>query len=206
MRHPQITIADFDKLTDALAFECQYAAVDYRMYEDLAKAAGENEIVVIQSKAFWSMTISAHLNSAILRLCRIYDHQVSAMSLLKWLKLIKQKPKWLQVPPDPKQLDADIRYVSNDNPKIENLTKYRGNVVAHLGQNYVLNFRETRQSFKFTHGDMKELLEHGLKIVNRYAALYKGHTWSSNMIGADDYQFVFKELKHAIERKRQRNQ
>ena len=202
MPHLQITEADFDKLTDALAFESQYAVVDYRMYTDLSKAAEENEIVVIQSRAFWTMTIDAHLNSAMLRLCRIYDHQASAMSLLKWLKLIKQNSKWLREPADPNQLDKDIEYVSNENAKVENLTKYRGNVVAHLGANYVLDFRNTRTSFKLTYGDVEELIENGLKIVNRYGALYKGHTWSASMIGADDYRFVFEELKHAIERKR----
>jgi len=202
MPHRRITQTDFDKLTDALAFESQYAVVDYRMYNDLAKAAEENEIVVNQSRAFWTTTIAAHLNSAILRLCRIYDHQVSAMSLLKWLTLIKQNPKWLREPAAPSQLEEDIKYASNGNPKVVNLTKYRGHVVAHLGQNYVLDIRNTRGSFKLTYGDLEELVENGLKIVNRYGALYKGHTWSANMVGADDYKFVFEELKQVIERKR----
>jgi hypothetical protein len=198
----QFSQADFDKLTDALAFESQHAVIDYRMYRDLAKAAEDNEIVVNQSRAFWEMTIDAHLNSAMLRLCRIYDQQASAMSLLKWLKLIKQNSKWLRDPVDPNQLKEDIEYVSKKNTKVDSLTKYRGHVVAHLGAKYVLNFRNTRASFKLTYGDVKELIENGLKIVNRYGALYKGHTWSANMVGADDYKFVFEELRHAIERRR----
>jgi hypothetical protein len=198
----QFTQAEFDKLTDALAFESQYAVADHRMYKDLTKAAEDNEIVINQSNAFWSMTIEAHLNSAMLRLCRIYDHQASAMSLLKWLKLIKQNPKWLRDPVDSNQLDEDIKYVCKENAKVDNLTKYRGNVVAHLGAYYVLNYRNTRASFKLTYGDVEELIESGLIIVNRYGKLYKGHTWSANMVGADDYRFVFEELKHAIERKR----
>lgn len=202
MPSPQITPADFDKLTEALAFECQSAVVDYRMYMDLVKAAQEHVVVVQQSNAFWTMTVEAHRNSAILRMCRIYDQQASAMGLHKWLKLIKQNPKWLREPADPKTLDKDIEYVSNNNQKVKSLTMYRGNVIAHLGQNYLLNFRNTRTSFKFTYGDLKELVENGLKIVNRYGQLYKGHTWSPNLVGADDYKFVFSELKKAVERRR----
>jgi hypothetical protein len=201
MATPSITQPEFEELTKSLATEIQSAAVDYRMYEDLAKAADSHPIVVLQSRAFWDMTIQSHLNSAILRLCRVYDQQVSSMNLAKWLRLIKGHPAWFTGQPlDAAKLDQDISYASNKNPKVENLTKYRGNVVAHLGQNYVLNVRNTRHSFNLTHGDVKELLKSGLRIVNHYSTIYNGHSWSADLIGADDHQFIFRELEKAIAR------
>ncbi len=202
MSRPQITKPDFDKLTDALAFRAMCAVIDYQMYENLMKAAEENEIVVNQSRVFWKMTIDAHLNSAVLRLCRVYDQQRSSMNLSKWLRLLKHNPNWLRDSADPTQLERDMEYVSEQNLKVKNLTTYRGNVVAHLGENYVLDLRNTRQSFKLTYGDLKELLENGLKIVNRYGTVYKGHSWSRNMAGEDDYQFIFRELKKTVEKYR----
>ena len=201
MARPPITQHDFEELTNSLAMEIQSATIDYRMYEDLAKAADAHPIVVIQSRAFWNMTIQSHLNSAILRLGRVYDQQASSMNLAKWLRLIKEQPSWFTKEAlDSAKLDQDISYASNKNLKIENLTKYRGNVVAHLGQNYVLNFRNTRHSFNLSHGDVKELLESGLRIVNHYSTIYNSHSWSADLIGADDYKFIFKELERAIER------
>jgi uncharacterized protein (DUF3820 family) len=97
-------------------------------------------------------------------------------------------------------LNQDITFASNDNRTVLNLTKYRGSVVAHLGETYVLNFRGARTSFKLTHGDVKELLKNGLAIVNRYSSLYNGYSWSPDLIGADDYMFIFRELKNAIDR------
>lgn len=201
MPRPKIAEADFVNLTKALAEEIQSAHIDYQLYEDLSAAADENEIVVIQSRAFWTMTIQNHLNSAILRLCRVYDQQKSSMNLSKWLKIIKNNQKWfVKQPVDTIALDKDIEYASNDNPLVKNLTKYRGNVIAHIGENYVLDVRSTRKSFKLTHGNVKELLAKGLSIVNHYSSQYNQKSWSPNLVGADDYQFVFRELKNAIER------
>jgi hypothetical protein len=44
-------------------------------------------------------------------------------------------------------------------------------------------------------GDLKELVENGLKIVSRYGTLYKRHSWSATLVGDHDYQFIFRELK-----------
>lgn len=203
MPRPSITTSDFEELTRSLAIEIQSALIDYTMYENLAKGADAHPTVVDRSRAFWDLTIQSHLNSAILRLCRIYDQQVSSMNLAKWLKLIKCNPAWFMGKSiDIAQLDEDIKYASNHNPLVDNLTRYRGNVIAHLGENYVLNYRNTKHSFKLTYGDIKDLLKNALKILNNYARLYNGHNWSANLIGADDYQFIFRELEKVLEKYR----
>ena len=201
MPRSPITQVEFDELTKALALEFQSAVIDFQMYEDLAEAADAHPVVVAQSRAFWDMSIQSHLNSAILRLCRVYDQQVSSMNFAKWLRLIKGNPNWFKGnKPDPTELDKDIEFASNTNPQVQNLTKFRGTVVAHLGENYVLNVRNTRESFTLTFGDVKELLQKGFRTFNRYSTIYNGQEWSPNLVGAKDYEFIFHELEKAIER------
>ncbi len=205
MPRPAIARDEFGQLTRSLAVEIQSATIDYTMYENLAKAADAHLDVVTQSRAFWDLTISSHLNSAILRLCRVYDQQVSSMNLAKWLRLIKGNTSWFtRSSLDLGKLDEHIAYASNKNILVKNLTLFRGNVVAHIGQNYVLNYRDTQNSFKLTHGNLKELLKRGLKILNLYSAAFDGNAWSGDLIGADDYKFVFRELKLAVKRHKQR--
>ena len=85
---------EFTELAKALAEEIQGANVDYRMYRDLQKTCAENQVVVQQSGPFWPMTIDAHLNSAVLRLCRVYDTERSSLNLRSWLEQIKANPDW----------------------------------------------------------------------------------------------------------------
>lgn len=202
MPNPNISEEDFRKLSVALAEEAQSARIDYKMYQDLVNAASEYEIVIQQSRAFWTMTVQALLNSAILRLCRIYDQQKSSMNLARWLKIIKHNQNWFKEPLDLARLEHDIAYASNTNPLVKNLTKYRGNVVAHMGENYVLDIHSTRKSFKLTYGNLKELFQSALDTVNHYTTAHIGHSWSPNLVGADDFTFIFRRLKDSIEQSR----
>lgn len=211
-----ITEAEFVKLTGTLAEEIQGANIDYTLYRDLHDACCNHAIVVQQSRAFWPMTLDAHINSAVLRLCRIYDTHKSSFNLRKWLRLIKANPRWFSEAafearksnpissyhgsPDPAQLELDIEFAGVTNPLVKNLIAFRGNMVAHLGENWVLDRRNTRTSFRLTLGNLKTLATTALTILNRYMGLYDSQEYSATLLGGNDFEFIFARLMESIER------
>jgi HEPN superfamily AbiU2-like protein len=212
---PTMTEAEFDEFTNKLKEEIPSACIDYKMYRDLHEACVGHEIIVQQSKAFWPMTLDAHLNSAVLRLCRIYDTQKSSLNLAYWLKTIRDNPQWFSASafrtrhadrnyygqPGKEQLTKDIEFASEANPIVKNLIKFRGSLIAHIGENYVLKRFNAHESFKVTLSDLETLSTGALTILNRYMHLYEAGQYSANMIGADDFKFIFTTLKEAIDRR-----
>ena len=207
---------EFAELAKALAQEIQGANVDYRMYRDLQKTCAENPVVVQQSCPFLPMTIDAHLNSAVLRLCRVYDTEKSSLNLRSWLGQIKANPDWFTEAafqtrksnpisewpgtPDVTQLEADITYAGMSNPVVKNLILFRGNMFAHLGESWVLNRRDAKGSFKVTLDDIANLAEQGLTIVNRYLHYYDSQENGADLIRADGFQFIFRELSKVLKK------
>ncbi len=211
----KMTEAEFDEFTNKLKKEIPSACIDYKMYRDLRNACVEHEIVVQQSRAFWPMTVDAHLNSAVLRICRIYDTQKSSLNLVYWLKTIRDNPHWFSESvfrtrhadrnyygqPDKEQLTKDIEFASEGNLTVKNLIKFRGSLIAHIGENYFLKRFNAHESFKVTLGDLETLTTGALTILNRYMHLYEAGEYSANMIGADDFKFIFTTMKKAIDRR-----
>ena len=184
---PKMTEAEFDCFTAKLSEEIPAACIDYQMYSDLHNACVDHGIVVEQSKAFWPMTVDAHLNSAVLRICRVYDTQKNSLNLAYWLKTIRDNPQWFTEaafrarhadrdyhgPPDKEQLVVDIAFASEANPTVKKLIKFRGSLVAHIGQNYVLKRFNAHETCKVTFGDLEALTTGALTILNRYMKLYE---------------------------------
>jgi hypothetical protein len=164
---------EFERLTEALALEAQSASLDFQLWRHLTSAIEQHEAEFNQSRVFWQMTFEAHLYSCLFRLCRLYDHQRSSFNLGRWLALIHSNPNWFTGaayqsrrpgsdycgPHDPKQLGADIAFASErTNPLVRNLTKFRGNVLAHMGRAYVLRDKGAPAIFKMNYGDVMTLL------------------------------------------------
>jgi hypothetical protein len=157
------TEEDFRKLSDAIAHEVVLANVDYRMYEDLKQACDKHGLVVDYSGPFWPMTVDAHLNSVILRLCRVYDTERNSLNLSAWLRTIQQNLHWFtpaafetrKTNPDSEypgdldvaQLKCDLQHARpKSNSVVRSLIQFRGNMFVHLGESWVLrpSWRSTR--------------------------------------------------------------
>lgn len=208
---------EFEKLTQALALEAQSANLDHQLWRNLTSTPERHETEFNQSRVFWQMTFEAHFNSCLFRLCRLYDHQKCSFNLGRWLAIIKNNPNWFTSaaykscrpgseysgPPDPTQLAADIDYASyRTNPLVKNLTKFRSNVLAHMGRDYVLRDKGAPAIFKMTYGDVKTLVKQAIKIINRYTQIYNGHTYSPNMTGLDDFSFILEAVRERVQRLR----
>jgi hypothetical protein len=213
MSGASITEEEFTKLSKALAQEVQALNIDFILFQDLQNAAQQYDQVIRQSPAFWNSTLEAHLNSVVLRVCRVYDTQVSALGINYWLRIIRDNPKWFTKeafearksnpisthhgPPDPTLLSADLQYTDKKTELIENLMGFRGNMIAHIGQNWAIG--RHRKPFNVTYGELQELINKAHEILNRYWRLYDAHEFSRTQVGAKDFEFIFNRLKKSIE-------
>jgi hypothetical protein len=134
--------AEFKRLVEALVLELVDANIAFNMHMNLIEAHVQDRTRAMQeSWTFWSLTIQGHLDSAIFRLCRIYDQKLSNLGLPGFLDTIKcnqdlfSKQKYAErlqgrdhaptliehfEPLNAPQLQKNIAYVTRDsNPTVD---------------------------------------------------------------------------------------
>lgn len=213
---------EFHKLLKALASELVEANIHYKLHRDLVDSIEEYNKEINQSSAFWSLTIRSHLDVSMYRLCKIYDQHSRSLNLKNLLDTIKKNIGIFDIPdfkkrmkdnpfvdslskdsrkPDKKQLEEDIDFVTaKTNPLVANLINgWRNNLLAHIGSRPIVQSKNIAADYPMTSDEIKELLTSGMSILNRYSHLFSASTYSTQMIGHDDYNFVLKSIKHNLE-------
>jgi hypothetical protein len=76
---------DFGLLLDSLSSDVVYANIHHRLRKDLWKSVPEYERELNQAGTFWSLTLQAHEDAVLLRICRIDDQHRTALSLRNFL-------------------------------------------------------------------------------------------------------------------------
>ena len=82
--------ADFRRLLEELALELVDANIYLRLHNDLKIASGRYQREFRQSRAFWSLTLQAHFDAALFRLCRIFDQHPDGLNLRNFLETIQE--------------------------------------------------------------------------------------------------------------------
>jgi len=80
---------EFERLLDALFDEIVNASIFFRLHRDLAGSTKDYLDEMNQSPAFWTLTLKAHFDAALIRLCRVYDKTRNALSLRNLLDTIQ---------------------------------------------------------------------------------------------------------------------
>lgn len=215
---------EFDALIEGLAHDIVDANVHFRLHQNLSDSIADYCIELNQSRAFWNLTISAQLDAALLRLCRAYDSDSSSLSLPRLLATIECNPDIFDTPdfkerlmdnpfvegltdvdriPDKDDLVADIKLVSKRDPFVSRLLKWRNNIGAHRDPRETITPNSVvGDPLNFT--EIEYLLTSAIGILNRYSSLFKAVTYSTSMVGADDYSYVLGCIKRDItERERE---
>jgi hypothetical protein len=214
---------DFKKLLDALSEDLLNAGHHFRIYRNLEESMEKYETERQQCPAFWELTINAHLEVSLLYLCRAYDnYNTKALSLKELINLIRKNIDLFQISdleerfkshdfPDifvsdlneqlkqdlqnqtlTDQLDEDLKFVSNNNSLVNKLTILRGHFIAHKNIKQTLNDSLPPLTTK----EVETLIEKGLKICNRYRALFDGSIqWPQLINGEDDYKMILKYIR-----------
>jgi hypothetical protein len=74
---------EFQRLLEEMGGELQEANIHFKLNRDLVAAAADYSTEFAQANAFWSLTVQAHFDVALFRLCKIYDQHSSSLNLLR---------------------------------------------------------------------------------------------------------------------------
>ena len=209
--------AQFDRLLERLGHDVIDASIHYQLHAKLRKAIRSFTRELNQSPAFWTLTLDAHYDAFRARLFRAYDSQKGSLSLLTLLETVAEKIHTLnagialQQPTfassgthlRPSILGRDRRLVSDRDPLVKKLLSQRHNLFAHSNADNVMRQLRLEQRFALTYRELATLTRRAVRIINRYSGLFRRTTWSTRMVGADDYRNVLLAVRAEIERREQ---
>ena len=216
------TSQDLDKILQGVANELVQANVLYQLYLDLNEAFAGYIREVNESPAFWGQTRNSIFEAAMIRLCRVYDRGEKSNGIPSVLKEIHHNLHYFESHefrqrlkdnesvdslaetdrrPDNSQLLLDQEFCSEENISVKKLLAWRNNVFAHKSAKLTIKDQSLSSMLRMTFGDINLLLESGMKIVNRYSGLFRALSYSTNLIGHDDFKYVFKSLRNERNRR-----
>jgi AbiU2 len=163
---------------------------------------------------FWHYTINAHIQAAIVHLCRVYDWQKDHPwgRTLHLLRLLEEISHLKLTSAESKHLQADLRFLQRPNlkvgtspgPVVAKLRVWRNNLIAH--RNYDLTILGIDDFLKQHPVDLQELqglVDRGFEILDRWKR-YHGHQSDLQRLaeGKDDYAFVLHALRQSLQQAR----
>ena len=86
---PIKTAEEFRRLLTTLTDELVDANIHWQLYSDLALAGTKYAREFNQARTFWGLTVSAHLDAAVFRLCKIYDQHRDGLNLRSFLETVQ---------------------------------------------------------------------------------------------------------------------
>jgi hypothetical protein len=95
-------------------------------------------------------------------------------------------------------LENDLSYVSEENRLVKNLIVWRNNFFAHRSAGNAIIRSNLAEDYPLTVENVGELLTEGMRLLNRYSSLFRASTYSTNIVGRDDFQFVLKSIRENL--------
>jgi len=214
---------ELKRVIEALALELVDANIAFKMHTHLVSAyEGEYGDAMREAWTFWSLTMQGHLDSAVFRLCRIYDQDDKNLGLRGLLDTIRsnqhlfsleQFSARMQSRPQPDllianfellnsaQIGVDMDYATRaTNPVVDRLMAVRHNYYSHRNARDVVAERAVAETYPHMRHEVGDLLDGGLAIVNRYSTLFDLNTWSNSIVGGSDYHYVLRAMKERLDR------
>jgi hypothetical protein len=212
---------EFRRLLTALLDDLVDARFHFTLHQNLSKAGEEFAMEIAQSPTFWGLTLSAHMDAVLLRLCRAYDtYDHAALNLRNLLDTVRanlsifDEPNFRQrlkgnmfvdslaaelKPPDQAQLQKNIEAVSASDPLVRKLVMWRHNYVAHRNSHFTLNPKKFDAQYPLLFTEIGVLLDRALEIGNRYSLLFDASAHATMMVGRDDYLNVLQAIREHVQ-------
>jgi hypothetical protein len=208
---------DFTVLLEAIVDELLRADVHLIIAKGLAKHGKQYLDAINFSRTFWNFTYQAHIESVLYHLCKVYDQHPSGFHLHRLLEIVKDNPEMFEIekhrkrlgknaedeilyctPINQQQIQCDYQFVTEENPQVEKLLKWRNNVLAHRNPNQKLSQKPFEKTYPFPFSEIESLLKEGSEIVNRYSGHFGSAYYSrvTETDGWDDFFFVLESLSH----------
>jgi AbiU2 len=216
---------EFGRLLETLALELVDANIAFKMHANLiASYESESREAMREAWTFWSLTIQAHLDSSVFRLCRIYDQNDRHLGLRGFIHTVQSNQRLFSkeqfsvrmegrahaesliaafAPLDSRQIEADMGYVTRaTNPVVDRLIAIRHNYYSHRNAEDVVADHAVSEKYPHMRDEVGELLKVGLAIVNLYSNLFDANSWASGIIGQHDYHYVLRAAQERLDRLR----
>ncbi|HEU4950405.1 MAG TPA: hypothetical protein VFT46_00550 [Holophagaceae bacterium] len=215
-----VSPSQFEKLLDALSTDL-IRSIHYReLFLSVRSQIQTCPDVFAQSNTFWWLTFSALSDASLHCLCRVFDHHPQALSLPNLLHLISRNPNYFSIENFKErlrdnpfvdslakyprtlsraELDRDSLLVSKKDPLVDKLTQWRHNLYAHRSASSTLEDFRDMASVELGWEEVKELSDRAFNIYNRYQSLFKANTYSSQLVGADDFQNLLRIANSGLE-------
>jgi len=217
--------AEFKRLLEALIDELMDAQAHFKLHQDLEAATADYGAEFNQSPVFWTMTLEAHMDATLHRLCKAYDLYEGKpnLNLKNFLKTIEANLSLFDEAnfrerlkessyvdslaahprsPDPALLQKDLESVSAADPLVNKLTIWRHNYFAHRSRNSALNPKAFTRENPFPLSEIETLIRNGLRIMNHYSDLFSATHHISHQ--TKDYKNILDALRRDLEAKRKR--
>lgn len=203
---------------NALWDELYWANFYYGIFKELSRLHSEHMEAVSFSPHFWSFTLRAHCQTALVYLHRIYDQNKDSFNLHRFLLTVRERREIFDSKAvhqrrkndphasyligaigtlDSVQLDRDIEFSSNANAKVKNLNTWRNKVTFHKDEGELVRQKPFEDEHPLPFKDIDDLLEGGCQILNRYSQYFDTQKYNCNNLGEwKDVEFVFDALEH----------
>lgn len=212
---------EFERLLNALSDETVTACIHFRLYSDLEAARAQYATEFNQSWTFWSLTFQAHWDTTLFRLCKIYDQHSTSLNLRNLLDTIEANIGIFDVEnfrerlkgnsfvdslasgakrPDLGELKKDMEAVSESNPSVKALVFWRNNFFAHRSAKHVAAKKSLADHYTVDISAVESLLKNAMRILNSYSALFRASSYSTQIVGHDDYRYVLETISGAVKK------
>ena len=217
---------ELKRLLDELAMEIVDANIFYQLFTDIVDSIKDYTKEFQQSNTFWTFTLAALQDAALVHLCRVFDQETASLNLFNLLETIKANLHFFEDGqfrerlkdnafvellarenrmPDKAQLDGDVLFVSNSNPHVKKLMVWRNNIIAHRGAKISLGKNQILRDNPLSKDELLTLLDESLKNLNRYSSLFRASTYSKQVSEHDDFKALLKFIRLGIQKMHEDN-
>ncbi len=195
--------------------ELYWANFYYEILVEVSRLCEEHSKAANLSPVFWTYTLRAHYQTAMVYLHRIYDQNKESFNLHRFLLTVRENRevfdsanvrKRRESDPhvddlmgaigtlDLVQLNNDIQFSSNENPEVKNLNAWRDRVTFHNDERELFNQKRFEDENPLPNIGL--LIEKGFEILNRYSQYFDTTVYSKGCRDWKDMKFVFEALVH----------
>ena len=208
-KNPVTRSDDLSLLFDAVARDI-VDSINYRkLFLAVRKDISKYPRVFSQSNTYWQLSLRALSDTAMLTLCRVFDTQNGALSLPHLLDIIIDnkhlfsKAQFKSRLANNEHLENLVQYsreldiseieehrckCSKNNILVHRLILWRNNYYAHRAINSTLENLKILKFNEITWAEIEQLSTLALNIYNHYSSLYRATSWSSMLIGEEDFK------------------
>jgi len=190
---------------EVLATESAIANTHLHFFRGLWNARSAYSRELSEAKDFWDYTFSAHIEMALLQLCRIYDTHEDGINLLTLLLQTKKIVRRQLQNSALQKFDEDLQTVQRKSPDplVAKLRYWRNNIIAHYNCRIALTGRNDvwKENPWDNLDEIQMLIDRSFEMLDRYGCTHGQQTIQKKLAeGQDGFQNVLHALRWATPR------